>query len=382
MNSTITWNITSEASQDWALNATVESEIGGVGGGDDTNTLDADSIVQKIYLAIGVLGMTDNSFVAMVLLTARDLRGTTTNMFIINQSLIDFSASFFIVVTNFFRDVSIIPAGVGREIFCRLWLTNMPIWGFFISSTYNLVGMTLDRYYALVHPLKHTMSFTKKRVGMIMAFAWLVGPGFYLMYTVDTSYMPDPETCSVINKWPSLVWQKTAGILITTFQYFIPLAIIIYCYGRIILVLRKSAKPTNSGGGRSESTSSSNRDSRMLKAKRNVVKTLVLVALCFVFCWSWNQVYYLMFNLGQDLSFNTPFYHFTVLAVFVNCSLNPIVYAIKYEQFQRRVVELFCCCCRQSKLGSNSDISVTRNTDVTLRDSVSEQNETQPSSHI
>ena len=340
-------------------------------GHDDTNTLDADAIMQNIYLAIGILGMTDNSFVAMVLMTSREMRGTTTNMFIINQSMIDFSASFFIVVTNFFRDVTHVPPGLEREMFCRLWLTNLPIWGFFISSTYNLVCMTLERYYALVHPLKHAYNFTKKKAGIMFAFSWVIGPGFYMTYTVATSYMQDENTCSVINKWPGLTWQRTAGILITTFQYFIPLVIICYCYTRIILVLKRGAEPkSKERAGKKESSASSNRDNLMLKAKKNVIKTLLLVALCFVFCWSWNQVYYLMFNLGQNVSFNTPFYHFTVLAIFCNCSLNPIVYAIKYEQFQRRVVELFCCCCRNSSMKpSTSDVSITRNTDVTVKGS-------------
>ena len=76
------------------------------------------------------------------------------------------------------------------------------------------------------------------------------------------------------------------------------------------------------------------RDEKWQRARRNTIKTLALVALCFVICWSSNQIYYFMFNLGYPEEYSSNFYHFTVLMVFLNCCVNPIIYFFKYQEFQ------------------------------------------------
>jgi len=40
------------------------------------------------------------------------------------------------------------------------------------------------------------------------------------------------------------------------------------------------------------------RNESMARARSNVVKTLATVAFFFIFCWTWNQTYYLMFYNG------------------------------------------------------------------------------------
>jgi len=52
-----------------------------------------------------------------------------------------------------------------------------------------------------------------------------------------------------------------------------------------------------------------------------------------VFCWAWNQTYYLMYYLGYPyVDFTSDFYNFTVIMVFLNCCVNPVIYSIRYDQ--------------------------------------------------
>ena len=75
------------------------------------------------------------------------------------------------------------------------------------------------------------------------------------------------------------------------------------------------------------------RNESMARARSNVIKTLATVAFFFIFCWTWNQTYYLMFYLDYPyIDFTSAFYNFTVIMVFLNCCVNPIIYSIKYEQ--------------------------------------------------
>ena len=307
-------------------------------------SLDAELHMRIIYLIIGVLGMGGNALVALVILQTRSMRRTFPNMFIVHQSLLDFTASFLIIATTFISDINWVKTNLGKELFCRLWLTNLPLWGIFVSSTYNLVGLTYERYFAIVRPLRHSRTFTRPRIYVSFALAWLVGLGFNAAYMIPSSEMQGEE-CTVFTVWPSETWQKTTGIIIVVLQYFVPLVLIVYAYGRIAYTLKKAGQShhrNEAGGKRQESSASANREDRLNRARKNVIKTLALVGVAFVFCWSWNQIYYIMYYLGFEVDFNSTFYHFTVVAVFCNCCLNPIIYSLKYDQFQRALKQVFC----------------------------------------
>ena len=78
-------------------------------------------------------------------------------------------------------------------------------------------------------------------------------------------------------------------------------------------------------------------------ARRNTIKTLLIVGCCFILCWVQNQVLYLMYNLGYEIDWNSPYYHFTVLMVFVNCTVNPFVYLFKYQDYQVALRKFLRC---------------------------------------
>ena len=305
--------------------------------------LEAELHMQIIYLIIGVLGMGGNALVALVILQTRSMRRTFPNMFIVHQSVLDFTASFLIIATTFITDINWVKTSLGQELFCRLWLTNLPLWAIFLSSTCNLVGLTYERYFAIVHPLRHSRMFTSRRIYVSFALVWLGGVGFNA-YTVASSEMHGEE-CRAWSVWPNQTWQKTTGIIVVLVQYFIPLTLIVYAYGRIAYTLKKAGQrhhKNEAGGKGNVSAASANREDRLNRARKNVIKTLALVSVAFVICWSCNQIFFTAFNLGFEVDFNSTFYHFTAVAVLCNCCLNPIIYSLKYNQFQEALKRVVC----------------------------------------
>ena len=89
-------------------------------------------------------------------------------------------------------------------------------------------------------------------------------------------------------------------------------------------------------------------------ARTNMIKTFVTVGLCFVICWSNNQIYYLMYNLGYKVDWNSTYYNATVFMVFLNCTVNPFIYLIKYRDYQKALRHLLC----RKKLDSHN-VSIT-----------------------
>ena len=99
------------------------------------------------------------------------------------------------------------------------------------------------------------------------------------------------------------------------------------------------------------------RNDKFNQARKSTVKTQALVAFCYIFCWSWNQIYYLMFNLGYPADFSSNFYHFTVMMLFSNAVVNPFIYTFQYANFQLAAKQLFCRCCMKNPLSTGDSWS-------------------------
>ena len=76
------------------------------------------------HVVVGVLGMLGNGFVAIVLFHSPAVRRRLTNIYIINQCLIDSVASVLLVLTTVFQydGFSPISPGLAGEIYCRVWI--------------------------------------------------------------------------------------------------------------------------------------------------------------------------------------------------------------------------------------------------------------------
>ena len=311
---------------------TTSMSSGDTGVGNVTNSSNFN--INIVYLSIGLLGMLGNTVVICVMMRSPTLRRKSTNILILNQSLIDSCAAAFVIAHAMLRNLSLGTDRVTQDIFCRLLKSSLPMWGLFVSSTYNLIAMTLDRYLALVHPIVHRNRCSRKIIYVNMALVWVFGLGWQSSYTIPTSGLSESGKCIIYEMYPSLQIQMFMGILVVTLQYFIPLFIIIFAYTSIALVLRRGLKI--SGGNDAHGTSQT-REQLMLEASKKVFKILLTVSVPFVVCWSPNQILYIMYNFGVPVDFESTLFHFSIVLAFLNCCINPIIYCLRYEEFQQEL---------------------------------------------
>jgi len=96
----------------------------------------------------------------------------TMSILIVNQSVIDMLASFFNFVLLLDREMT----GLSKEspydqFVCRFWLTRRPLWCMLVTSTYEIVIMTLSRYVAIIYPIKYkTVRITSNTVALYRFF--------------------------------------------------------------------------------------------------------------------------------------------------------------------------------------------------------------------
>ena len=156
--------------------------------------------------------------------------------------------------------------------------------------------------------------------------------------------------CVLYTFWPSPLFKTIFGFFNIFVMFFIPLIVLVYCYGRIVRILtRRIESNLDNTGTQSE---------KFILARTNTVKTLLLVGLCFIICWSDNQVYYFIFNLGYKVNFNGNHYKFGILMVFFNCTINPFIYLLQYRDYQQALKHFVACTkFSQQSIASSSGIS-------------------------
>ena len=136
-------------------------------------------------------------------------------------------------------------------------------------------------------------------------------------------------------------------------QFFMPFMVLIICYGKIVWVLTRRintdlmkgkpsiGNPENGKDPKGKATDTG-KDKFQL-ARKNTIKTLLIVGCCFIICWSQNQIIYFMYNCGYNLNFNSTYFQFTIIMAFLNCTVNPFIYLIKYRDYQEALKKFFCC---------------------------------------
>ncbi|XP_072163638.1 green-sensitive opsin P521-like [Diadema setosum] len=82
---------------------------------------------------------------------------------------------------------------------------------------------------------------------------------------------------------------------------------------------------------------------RREKARRDVVKTVLVVCLAYIVCWAPNDLYVFYGLLGGNVSFNGVAYELTILVAFSNMWINPIIYSFRYHKFQVAIKRLLTC---------------------------------------
>ena len=288
---------------------------------------------QLAYALMATLGIFGNAVVIFVILHSASMRSKFTNILILNQSSIDFATSVLILISKVLKSYNENLSGVGGDILCKFWLNELPLWSLMVSSSYSLMAMTIERYMGIVHPMFHHTSFSKTNVIFLACASWWPGPILMLCFMVPT-YDVINGSCTMI-KISDQSLRRAIGVALFVMQYLIPITVFITCYSRMFIRLRTHVHPEAPNLSHEATV-------KKARARRNVLKTLLLVVIGYLLCNSWNQLTFLAFNIGAPLDFSSNYYNFSVIAMFANCCINPFLYALQYRPYQNELQKIFC----------------------------------------
>src|SRR6218665_93548 len=294
-----------------------------------------------IYWLLSAFGMISNVFVIVVILLYPPMRKQLTNTFIINQSVIDALAATLLCLAALLNreGTRFTMKNVGAELLCGVLYSTAPLWAMLVTSAYGMVVMTLEKFFAIVFPILYKNSFSDNKVvvKLMLAAPWIIFPIFQMCLTVPTSGINSDGVCIPLAFWPSQAVRNGVGIFVLFVEYFVPLFSLIFCYTRMAVVLHRRVEPSQDAAHQGEAK----RNETMARARGNVIKTLALVGVLYCICWTLNTSYLLLNIFGYPYAnLDGDFYSFTVYMVFLNCCVNPVIYILKYNQFQAAIRHL------------------------------------------
>ena len=104
-------------------------------------------------------------------------------------------------------------------------------------SVYTMLALAVERYMAIVHPIKHRMTATKNKVIVSITIVWLIAVVDKTLQLTLTSGVAN-GVCKISVFYPSLGASTTAGLINCFIDFIFPIITIAYCYIRMWLRLK------------------------------------------------------------------------------------------------------------------------------------------------
>ncbi|XP_078522673.1 substance-P receptor [Lissotriton helveticus] len=288
------------------------------------------------YSIIVVVSVVGNIIVMWIILAHKRMR-TVTNYFLLNLAFAEASMAAFNTVINF-------TYGIHNDWYYGLFYCKFhnffPISAVF-ASIYSMTAIALDRYMAIIHPLKPRLSATATKVVICVIWALAFALAFPQGYFAMTDKLPDRVVCYL--DWPvtetnsTRVYEKMYHISVTVLIYILPLLVIGCAYTVVGITLWASEIPGDS----------SDRYHEQVTAKRKVVKMMIVVVCTFAVCWLPYHIFFMLQHFDVELFQMKAIQQIYLAIMWLAMSstmYNPIIYCCLNERFRIGFKHVFRWC--------------------------------------
>ena len=243
------------------------------------------------------------------------------------------------------------------------------------ASILSLTLMSVDRYLAVIFPLRRFSKFRRAKV--LTAVIWLTS----MIVMIPAAVLWKIEKGKPEGMYCQPAFQDVFGdflkgvkgyyIYLFLLTYFFPLLVISVLYGLVCRRLWRRKMP---------GLVSSETERRREATKRRVVRTLVIVTAAFAICWLPAQCYHLIWAIDFTHHSSLPRYVMFVCiwCGHANSALNPWLYMLLTDKFRVALREVFFGSSTRPRSKSFKSQSSTRYTTVRDTTSVRRKPQNQP----
>ncbi|KAL0277693.1 UNVERIFIED_CONTAM: hypothetical protein PYX00_004897 [Menopon gallinae] len=319
-----------------------------------------------------------NLLVIVSVMRHRKLR-IITNYFVVSLAFADMLVAMVAMTFNF--SVQVTGKWMFGYFMCDVW-NSFDVY-FSTASILHLCCISVDRYYAIVKPLKYPISMTKRVVWIMLMSTWISPamisfvPIFLGVYTTpEHQFFRDnnPDACDFkVN--------KLFAIISSSISFWIPCTIMIFTYLAIFKEANRQEKQLHERQGNAmllnhhrtsrdfnnvngdtltlhdsittadlHSTPTKDRNLIKMKREHKAARTLGIIMGTFILCW---LPFFLWYVTATLCDCYTPDIVVAVLfwIGYFNSTLNPLIYAYFNrdfrEAFKNTLQCAFCSLCRR-----------------------------------
>lgn len=305
-------------------------------------------VIAVSYVVTCCIGLFGNSTVILVILRHVKMK-TVANYFIMNLAIAD---DLFLLSLPFFAHSSFTSDWIFGSGMCTFLLAMNAVNRF--ATIFTMVCMSIDRYLAIVYPVRSLRYRTVPRAQMTCTVVWVVSFVIitpYWMYGESQAKDPNRNVYRCGLMWPEeqllenfrfwTIFQFTIGFLI-------PLLVVIGCYLTMVkkLALTVSPAPLRSYNPRNPTSS-------IARPTKKVTVMILIVIVVFTICWTPFHIiefislrnherFEAAYARGQryiasskDIVTFTKFNTAAQIMVFIGSCCNPFIYGLRSRDFRK-----------------------------------------------
>ena len=280
-------------------------------------------IVYSVLFFISWVGLVGNSVAMFILTSSVKIRMSKSYLLLMNQCLLDFTTNLFMITylpikyLGHWSNMS----GSWDLIMCHVIYNNLYVTIPKLSSSYNLVVLSLKRMTNVVWPVFHKVRCTRRLTLIVSVITWVLGFGIATAFAIPVNGInPVKKKCYYWNHLPSRFHFQIFSVMYNTFFVLLPLTAMLTSYA--VMYTRISSR--NMGPG----------------IKLNVAGMLATCVLLFVCC------HVLRFSLLMIINFSTTridhsLYLISIIMVQMNSIVNPFIYSLQYMDYKKELRKQF-----------------------------------------
>ncbi|XP_052789118.1 neuropeptide FF receptor 2-like [Mya arenaria] len=300
-----------------------------------------------LYSAAFFCDIIGNSIVVLVIVLNKNMR-STTNVLLMNLAMSDILVGcccMWIHLGN-----SITEEWPFSESACKV-NTFMQVMAV-TSSVLTLTAISVERFFAIVFPLKRKKSPTV--IAVVVSINWLLAIGIALPQLVVRRrfeyYWKNRHEVWCTEDWPKVYDEYCQAVMparkiyytvVVVIMYFIPIFVMVCAYSVICVKMIQRKRP-----GTIVPSSRLAQD----RARKKVIKMLIAVLVAFIVCWTPQQSLILwdMYRSRTAAVNPIPDYvlkieYVAIYIAYCNSALNPILYGGFNENFRKGFNDAFKC---------------------------------------
>ncbi|NXS73787.1 NMUR1 protein, partial [Pandion haliaetus] len=303
-----------------------------------------------IYLLIFVVGAVGNTLTCIVILRHRFMR-TPTNYYLFSLAVSDLLVLLLGMPLELYDMWSNYPFLLGVS---GCYFKTLLFEAVCFASILNVTALSVERYIAVVHPLKAKYVVTRNHAKRVIITIWVLSVvcsipntslhGLQPLYVPGRGRVPDSEICTLVK--PRLTYNLIIQITTIVF-FFLPMGTISILYLLIGLQLKKEKMLEALGAKSSSDCDRHNARGQKRVKRRQVTKMLFVLVVVFGICWApfhTDRLVWSFISTWTSHMLHMFQYVHIISGVFfyLSSAANPILYNLMSTRFREMFKEVMC----------------------------------------